>query len=243
MIMTSLEDRVVEGFVIGGIDVTLVGEDTCFDLPVGKAGVEWEWNILIYGLEGLEVEGVAGGGRFNMVGEGYVDDIDEKGWRKESDSIIVIVRMREKIQVMGEGIRACPELSRDMDHFQVEVGKVDKPSGLLTIEGLGGTEVGEVFVVGKDLYREWGSLEVVTPGFQGSNDGKEFPVVDVVVSFCWGEWLGKVGARVPIAIRVGLEEDCAGGVLEGVGCNGEGGGKVWEMEDWLGQEEGFESVK
>ena len=45
MIMTMLEDRVVEGFIIGNIDVSLVGEDTCFNLPVRKAGTKWECHI------------------------------------------------------------------------------------------------------------------------------------------------------------------------------------------------------
>ena len=48
---------------------------------------------------------------------------------------------------------------------------------------------------------------------------------------------------MPIAIRVSLEKDYAGGVLGGIGCNGKGGGKIWEVEDWLQQEEGFESVE
>ena len=71
-----------------------------------------------------------------------------------------------------------------MDHFQVEVGKIDEPMGLSTVEVLGGTEVGEVFMIGKDLDRKWGSMEVMSPGFQGSDDGKEFSVIDVVVLFC-----------------------------------------------------------
>ena len=74
-----------------------------------------------------------------------------------------------------------------MDHFQVKVSEVDKPSGLSVIKGLGETEVGEVFMVGEDLYRKRGSVEVVLPGFQGTDDGGEFSVVDVIVSFCWGE--------------------------------------------------------
>ena len=48
-----------------------------------------------------------------------------------------------------------------MDHFQVEVGKVDEPSGLLLVEVLGGTEVSEVFVVSEDLDWERGSMEVL----------------------------------------------------------------------------------
>ena len=74
-----------------------------------------------------------------------------------------------------------------MDHFQIKVGKVNKPTGLSTIEVLGGMEVGEVFMVSEDLYRERGFMKVVSPGFQGTNDSKEFSVVDVIVSCRWGE--------------------------------------------------------
>ena len=44
-------------------------------------------------------------------------------------------------------------------------------------------EVCQVFMIGEDLDREGGSMEVVSPGFQGMDDGKEFPVIDVVVLF------------------------------------------------------------
>ena len=50
-----------------------------------------------------------------------------------------------------------------MDHFQVEVSKVDEPTGLSSIEGLGGMEVGEVLMVSDDLYRARGPMEVVSP--------------------------------------------------------------------------------
>ena len=39
-------------------------------------------------------------------------------------------------------------------------------------------------MVCKDLYGEWGPVEVVSPGFQGTDDGEEFPVINVVVLFC-----------------------------------------------------------
>ena len=38
-------------------------------------------------------------------------------------------------------------------------------------------------MVGKDLYRKRGSVEVVSSGFQDVDDSKEFSVIDVVVSF------------------------------------------------------------
>ena len=107
---------------------------------------------------------------------------------------------------------------------------------MATIEGLGRTEVGKVLVVGEDLDGKWGSVEVVSPGFQGSDDGKEFPIIDVIVSFCWREQLGEIGARVPIAVRISLQEDGARGIFGSVSGDGEGGSEVREMKDGLGQE-------
>ena len=78
----------------------------CLLQPASWRGAEWERNILVHGLESLEDKGVAGKGRFNGVGESYVNDVNEEGWRKESDSVVVIIRMREKVWVMGEGVRA-----------------------------------------------------------------------------------------------------------------------------------------
>ena len=43
--------------------------------------------------------------------------------------------------------------------------------------------------------------------------------------------MGKVRARVPISIGVGLEEDGAGREFGGIGSDGEGGGEIREMED------------
>ena len=61
--------------------------------------MEWKRDILVHQLESLEDEWVTGGGRFNAVGESYINYIDEEGWGKESDSVI-IVGMGEKIQAM-----------------------------------------------------------------------------------------------------------------------------------------------
>ena len=68
-----------------------------------------------------------------------------------------------------------------MDHCEVKVSEVDEPACLATIEHLGLTEVGEVLVVGKDLDRKGGAMEVVPPRLQGTDDGKEFTAIDVLV--------------------------------------------------------------
>ena len=80
---------------------------------------------------------------------------------------------------------------------------------LLAVERLGLAEVGEVLVVGKDLHRERGAMEVMAPGLQGANDSEEFVIIDIVVTLSRGEGLREVGAGVPIAIGVGLEKDGA----------------------------------
>ena len=111
------------------------------------------------------------------------------------------------------------------------------------IEILGLTEVRQVLVVCEDLYGEWGSVEVMSPGLQGADDGKELPVVDVVVSFCGDEQLGEVGAGVPIAISVSLEENSARGVFRGIGGDGKGFGEVGKVEDRSRQEEFLQVVE
>ena len=60
--------------------------------------MEGKGYILVHGLEGLKNEGVTGRGRFNAVGEGDIDDVDEEGWGKESDSIIIIIKMGKEVR-------------------------------------------------------------------------------------------------------------------------------------------------
>ena len=87
----------------------------------------------------------------------------------------------------GKGVRSGEEATRDMDDLEIEIRKVKQPSCLVTVEVLCLTEVHQVLVVSKDLYGERGSVEIVSPGLQGADDGEEFSVVDVIVSFCWDE--------------------------------------------------------
>ena len=58
VVVTPLENGVAEETIVGDVDTTLIGQDACFDLPVGEAGTEGERDVLVHGLEGLENEGV-----------------------------------------------------------------------------------------------------------------------------------------------------------------------------------------
>ena len=243
MIMAPLKDGAAKGIVRGNIDMAFIGEDAGFDLPVGQPGTEGERNVLVHGLEGLENEGITCGGRFNAVREGGVDEVDEQGQREEGDVGVVEVIRREEVGPAGEGIGASKKLSGDMDHFQVEVGKVNEPTRLAAVERLGLAEIGKVLVVSEDLYRKGRAMKIVAPRFQGADNGKEFVVVDVIVSFCGGEGLREVGTRVPIAVGISLEEDGARRVFRGVSGNSEVGGEVGKVKDGLGEEETFEGVE
>jgi len=55
-------------------------------------------------------------------------------------------------------------------------------------------------VVSKDLNWERRAVEVVSPGFKGTDDGEEFAIINIIVLFCLRERLGKVGAGVPIPV-------------------------------------------
>ena len=70
-----------------------------------------------------------------------------------------------------------------MDEVEVEIHKVQKPASLMTIETLGGVEEGEVFVVGEDLDWEGGAMKVMAPSLEGTDDGKKFPIIYVIIMF------------------------------------------------------------
>jgi len=71
---------------------------------------------------------------------------------------------------------------------------------LLAVRGLGLSKVGKVLMVGEDLNRKRGAVAVVLPGLEGMDDGKEFLIVDVMVSFCLEERLREIGAGVPVSV-------------------------------------------
>ena len=53
VIVATFKNGTAEGVIGRDVDVAFVGEDSGFNLPVSKAGMEWEGNILMHGLECL----------------------------------------------------------------------------------------------------------------------------------------------------------------------------------------------
>ena len=243
VIVATLEDGTAEGVVCRDVDATFVSKDAGFDLPVSESGAEGERDVLVHRLESLEDEGVTCRGRLDAVGEGGVDKVDKEGRWEKGDVAVVGVICREEVGSTGEGVGASKEFSGDMDHLQVEIREVNKPACLSAVKRLGLTEVGKIFVVGEDLYRERGTMEVVSPRLQGANNGEKFAIIDIVVLFGGGERLRQVGTWMPVAVGVGLEEDGARRMFRGVCGDGEGGGEVREVKDGFREEEAFEGVE
>ena len=182
MIMATFQDCTAEGVVCRDVDAAFVSKDAGFDLPVSEPGTEGERNVLVYGLEGLQNEGVPCGGGFNAVGEGGVNQVDKEGrWEEGNVSVVRVIR-GEEVGSAGEGVGASEKFSGYMDHLEVKVSKVNEPSCLAAVECLGLAKVGEVFVVGEDLYGKRGTMEVMVPGLQGADDSKEFAIIDIIVT-------------------------------------------------------------
>ena len=99
-----------------------------------------------------------------------------------------------------EGIGSSQKVAWDMDDFQIKVCEVKQPACLAAVQVLGLTEVCQVLVICKDLDREGEAMEIMSPGFQGTDDCEKLSVVDIIVSFCRDERLREVGARVPVAV-------------------------------------------
>ena len=98
-------------------------------------------------------------------------------------------------------------------------------------------------MISEDLDREGGPGEVLSPCLKGVEDGEEFSVIDVIVPFSRGEGLREVGAWVPLAVWIGLEEYGSRGELGGIGGYGKGGIGVRKLEHGLGEEKSFQLVK
>ena len=189
VIVAAFEDGTAKRVVRGDVDTAFVRKDAGVNLPVSQPGTEGEQDVFVHGLKSLEDKGVARRCGFDTVGEGGVDKVHEEGWREEGDIGVVGVIRREEVGSAGEGVGPSKEFARDMDHFEVEIGKVDQPARLSAVKRLGLAEIREVLVVGEDLYREGGPMEIVSPGLQGTNDSKKFAIIDVVIPFGRGKGL------------------------------------------------------
>ena len=68
------------------------------------------------------------------------------------------------------------------------------------------TEVCQIFMVGEQGDGVTGALEVVAPVVQSVDDGEQFLIVDIIVSFSSGEHLREIGARMQVTLVILLHQ-------------------------------------
>ena len=117
-----------------------------------------------------------------------------------------------------------------MDEMQVEVREIKEPSSLMTVQALGGTEEGKVFMIGENLDREGRTMEVMTPSFEGTNNCEKFTIINIIVAFCQRKRLRQIGARVPFSIGICLEENHARRELRGVCSESKGSRGIRKLQ-------------
>ena len=84
----------------------------------------------------------------------------------------------------GEGVRFGSKFSGVESDYQIESRKEFQPLGLSSGQGPGGSEIFEILVVRKYLYRDCGSLKVMSPDRESFEYCKEFLIMGVIVQFC-----------------------------------------------------------
>ena len=87
---------------------------------------------------------------------------------------------------------------------KIELGEELRPAGLAAGEKTCGAEVLQVFVVCN--YVDWscGTLEVMSPSFEGLEDSQEFLIVSVIIEFSSRKTPGEECDGVDLTIRLGL---------------------------------------
>src|SRR6202795_4090808 len=149
---------------------------------------------------------------------------DLEKFRTQEGDVCVISDTGSVVCAAGEGVRLAHAPSWLVVEGEVEAGQVERPSGLVAVEFLGGLEVLQVLMVRPDLERLAGPFQVVSPLFQCSDDCQHFHVMDLVVAFDRGQAFGLKSNRMVLSVlgRQLFEH--------GSGCNS---GAVGHDTEWL----------
>ena len=84
------------------------------------------------------------------------------------------------------------------------------------------------------------SGKIMPPPLQGLDDGEKFPIIDVIILFCWRESGRMIGVGMEISIGVLLHEHSPSGSEGSVRHDEEEFGSVWHLDYWGGEEHLFQ---
>ena len=85
------------------------------------------------------------------------------------------------------------------------------------------------FVVGEDLDRKGGAMKIILPSFKSMDNGKEFVVIYIVVTFCGGERLRKIRTGMPFTIGICLKKNGAQHIFGSISGNSKERKEVGDM--------------
>ena len=66
---------------------------------------------------------------------------------------------------------------------KIKLGQIFRPVSLTASEDLSSRKVGEIFIVGDDVYQKVWTLQVVSPNLECLKDCEEFFIVNIIVEF------------------------------------------------------------
>ncbi|KAG5734891.1 hypothetical protein E4T56_gene13754 [Termitomyces sp. T112] len=146
--------------------------------------------------------------------------------------------------LLRQGVWFSHALARLVVQGEVEVGKVEGPSGLPAVKLLGHPEVFKVLVICPDLKLVLHAFEKVLTLLEQPDDGQHLLVMDLVVLLHCIQAFGVEGHWMPLPIlwRL-LQEHHPSGKVRAVGLYIEGRVVVWEKENGSRGHSTFEGVK
>src|SRR6202795_2556587 len=218
-----LDDPASEVTIIRYIDLTSEEQKSVSLYPLGTANQSAGLVLLqlLHSLNHRFIEFTIREGLANVSEDGAFltgdsdtfEGTDLEKFRTQEGDVCVVSDTGSVVCAAGEGVRLAHALSWLVVEGEVEVGQVERPSGLAAVELLGGPEVLEVLMVCPDLEGLARAFQVVSPLFQRSDDRQHFHVMDLIVAFDWGQAFGLESNRMVLSVlgRQLLEH--------GSGCN------------------------
>src|SRR6267154_311183 len=211
-----VKDKDATAVIRGDIGAAFEEEDAVIQTPIREGGFHGGSGEAVKGVLRGEEDRVREGFRgAESGGEVSVNQAGKEGIREESD-IGIIRRVGGVIRAARESIRSGEFAPRDMVEFKVKLIQGELPASLAAGKVLSGAKVKEVFMVSEDNDRVWVPFEVMAPSFQGSDNGKEFSIIDLIVSFCGVKGLGEVSTGMIRSVFISLKKDCSRGGKRGI---------------------------
>ena len=187
----------------GGYEHTIVKIEMSIIKGLVREGAACEQGrSVIQCCKHLEHKGVGGRGGFDLVGQYEVKGVDNHGVRKDGSSSIVCHGV--KMIPSRESISRSHVSARGDFPDDIKILKKKGPLSLPLREFTRIFEIGQVFMISEDRDRVRGPLQILLPLGKGKDNGKEFPIIDVVVVLGQREGFRKIstGMKIPCCIEL-----------------------------------------